>query len=371
MKAIIILLASMASALPSEEKQPRSFSIFSVVAFPNNECTTQMNGMKGVCLTEEECASRTGGSASGNCASGFGVCCFTMINTGGSTITTNVTYIQNTEFPAANTPAAGSAAQNFNFMLNGGSNIKSIRLDFDAFQFDQPAATGICTNDVVGLVQGSGLFTGVNSELCGTSTGQHVYLDHGSNGGAAINIGYNLNAVNTNGRTWKILVRYLEDGNPSLPTQGCLQWFTGTSGVIKSFNAENGANVGMLLANTDYKACIRMEKGMNCVAYTEARPQGQAPDAFNLHSANANNARQNAECLQNAIVIDSTTAAGTAETSFCGDVLSTVAQDTIGSTVYSKAPDAGFRVLTDNNNKDNPSSFEIRFAQSKSASCGS
>ena len=56
-----------------------AFSLFSVVTFKNLECTTQMstndNAMKGICQTAEDCGENNG-MASGNCASGFGVCCF-------------------------------------------------------------------------------------------------------------------------------------------------------------------------------------------------------------------------------------------------------------------------------------------------------
>ena len=56
-----------------------AFSLFSVVTFPNKECTTLMTpAMSGVCVTSEECqnSGNTIATASGNCASGFGVCCF-------------------------------------------------------------------------------------------------------------------------------------------------------------------------------------------------------------------------------------------------------------------------------------------------------
>ena len=48
-------------------------SLFSVVQFKNNECTAT-SGLTGVCYSSTECTDN-GGSASGNCASGFGVCC--------------------------------------------------------------------------------------------------------------------------------------------------------------------------------------------------------------------------------------------------------------------------------------------------------
>ena len=55
----------------------RAFSLFSVVKFDNVECTTS-NADKntfGMCLTSTECTDR-GGVHQGNCASGFGACCF-------------------------------------------------------------------------------------------------------------------------------------------------------------------------------------------------------------------------------------------------------------------------------------------------------
>ena len=56
----------------------------------------------GTCYTSTECE-ENGGSASGNCASGFGVCClFTIGSSSGSgtTVSINNTYIQNPSFPA-------------------------------------------------------------------------------------------------------------------------------------------------------------------------------------------------------------------------------------------------------------------------------
>ena len=50
------------------------FSLFSVVAFPNDECTTDTNSVRGVCYSDDDCGTK-GGTASGTCASGFGVCC--------------------------------------------------------------------------------------------------------------------------------------------------------------------------------------------------------------------------------------------------------------------------------------------------------
>ena len=54
----------------------------------------------GTCYSATEC-SDNGGKASGNCASGFGVCClFVLSSTSKLTVKENNTYIQNPSFPS-------------------------------------------------------------------------------------------------------------------------------------------------------------------------------------------------------------------------------------------------------------------------------
>lgn len=52
------------------------FSLFTVIKFNNTECnaTNWAGTWQGVCLTSLECTQQNG-SALGNCASGYGVCC--------------------------------------------------------------------------------------------------------------------------------------------------------------------------------------------------------------------------------------------------------------------------------------------------------
>ena len=53
-------------------RDKRVFSLFSIVQFPNQDCTTtDTNTPTGVCVTSEECTSGSG-SAAGQCAAGFG-----------------------------------------------------------------------------------------------------------------------------------------------------------------------------------------------------------------------------------------------------------------------------------------------------------
>ena len=72
----LFILMSWASLKVTLARTTKSFSLFSVVTFKNEECTTVMDsGMNGLCQSVNDC-SENSGTASGNCASGFGVCCF-------------------------------------------------------------------------------------------------------------------------------------------------------------------------------------------------------------------------------------------------------------------------------------------------------
>ena len=57
--------------------------IFNVVRFPNTACGSA-NNFNGTCYTASEC-NALGGSSSGSCASGFGVCCVFSLSCGGRT----------------------------------------------------------------------------------------------------------------------------------------------------------------------------------------------------------------------------------------------------------------------------------------------
>ena len=53
-------------------------SLFSIVRFANSFCYGN-NGLNGTCFTSVEC-SKNGGTASGSCAQGFGVCCTSKLS---------------------------------------------------------------------------------------------------------------------------------------------------------------------------------------------------------------------------------------------------------------------------------------------------
>merc|ERR1711992_222529 len=148
----LLCVASVATALPARDK--KAFSLFSVVTFPNAECTTDTTpAMTGICVTAEECSNDGDviAQAQGNCASGFGVCCMRRVEGNpNAAITSGLTYVQSPGFPqavAALNPAAGGAAVtaiNRDFNIMGGPNVCQIRFDFITAQTLNSAAAGTC-----------------------------------------------------------------------------------------------------------------------------------------------------------------------------------------------------------------------------------
>ena len=86
---ILIPLFYSAAAGAEDGRADRVLSIFNVVRFPNDACGSASN-LNGTCYTAEECTS-LGGTASGSCASSFGVCCVFSLSCGGRT-SANTSY---------------------------------------------------------------------------------------------------------------------------------------------------------------------------------------------------------------------------------------------------------------------------------------
>merc|ERR1712209_216495 len=85
-----------------EKRDPKQFSLFSIVTFKNAECSSaSTSGLKGVCMTSSECNDK--GYSDGNCAASFGVCCIQRVSTCGGTVENNCTYIDNPSYPSTYT----------------------------------------------------------------------------------------------------------------------------------------------------------------------------------------------------------------------------------------------------------------------------
>ena len=62
---------------------------------------------------------------------------------------------------------------------------------------------------------------------------------------------------------------------------GCLQYFTGVSGQMFSFNYNDAT--GLQLSNTDYTMCVRMERNFCGIQYTACPdPDNSPPQSFSV-----------------------------------------------------------------------------------------
>ncbi|CAH1118430.1 unnamed protein product [Phaedon cochleariae] len=77
----------------------RFFSLFTILQFNNTQCnvTNSAGSYLGICYTASEC-SNLGGTAIGNCANGYGVCCV-FIGTCGGSAQQNCSYFQSPNYP--------------------------------------------------------------------------------------------------------------------------------------------------------------------------------------------------------------------------------------------------------------------------------
>merc|ERR1711997_179860 len=151
---VICLVVGVANTATIDNINPKGLSLFSVVQFDNDECTTQdEKATTGVCWTASECSDK-GGTASGNCASGFGVCCLFTVSKSdcAGTIANNITYIQNDGYPSA---VSTSATTSCKYEFTGTSDICQIRLDFVAVTLTPPSSSppiGKCSTDSITVV---------------------------------------------------------------------------------------------------------------------------------------------------------------------------------------------------------------------------
>merc|ERR1711981_29762 len=276
------------------DKRPKDFSLFSVVTFQNKECTTDTSltggATQGTCYSSTECTDK-GGTKSGNCASGFGVCC-AFLNTAAvtSTISENRTRLRNTEYPSMQT---ATEAKSIIYTINKmSSDICQIRLDFDKFVIGGPntiaenivAGAGTsCTRDTLTITTTdvAAVLSTHTSTLCGDLTGEHLYVELSPTATDVATITLNTAITGTLApsvaqRAWDIKTSQIECFASYRAPLGCDKYMTDTDGKITSYNfvkttgttqAANAQNSGVELVLQRVNTCIRRAKGMCCIEY--------------------------------------------------------------------------------------------------------
>ncbi|TRY78130.1 hypothetical protein TCAL_15291 [Tigriopus californicus] len=112
----------------SSNRNGKLLSLFQIVQFPNDPCVS--TSRNGTCYTSDECESR-GGSSSGSCAQGFGVCCIFSLACG-SSISENCTYLVQTGVTSVSpNPCTYSVCK-------CSTQICRIRFDFTIFDIAPP-----------------------------------------------------------------------------------------------------------------------------------------------------------------------------------------------------------------------------------------
>ena len=78
-------------------------------------------------------------------------------------------------------------------------------------------------------------------DICGTNSGQHMYLDVGGGDfGNPMSIAHTFSGLQT--RYWQYRVSYIPCETTYTPPHGCLQWHMGEAGTTASFNFAGNNN---------------------------------------------------------------------------------------------------------------------------------
>jgi len=259
------------------------FSLFSIVQFPNDQCTTTSTEFTlGTCYSQAECSSN-GGTAYGNCAAGFGVCCVVVTSTCGTTINKNCTYITNPNFPSSYT-TTGTCTFTVSKMS---SDICQLRLDFATLEIVVSTASGTagkCGSTSGGTTISDALTvagqTGRNPPvICGKSTGHHMYVETGTSSTDTVSIPFALTATTGASRKWNIKVSQIACDAAWRCDEGCTQCFTGANGNVQSY----GFGTAQFLYSQQYSACFRQELGYCSIQFRESSIT--SPDPFDLDNA--------------------------------------------------------------------------------------
>jgi len=319
---------------PTKDKEARQFSLFSIVTFKNDQCTTA-GGLKGTCMTASECAGT--GTASGNCAASFGVCCYIKVSTCGGTVSRNCTYIESPGFPS-DYSTSGDCSYTVNRCQD---DICQIRLDFTSVSLQQPKATGTATTDndcsdtildITGGLTANSIFSNPPN-LCGTLTGQHVYIDSGRASTAAT-LKFTLSTSESN--SWRIKVTQIECWSPVKAPHGCLQYFYGdTRHTVESFNWDgtSACSTGCLFDDQSYSVCFRPEKGMCGMQWSQTEVSSSLSSfAFRDEEAESTASEVGTNCDGGYVQFHGTEAS--IHDKWCGTAFNSLENATTGGTMH-------------------------------------
>ncbi|XP_015836244.2 uncharacterized protein LOC658432 [Tribolium castaneum] len=282
------------TALQNKTKKFNKFlSLFQIVQFENSECqsSSTFGDYLGTCYHETECSALNGTNL-GDCADGYGVCCV-FRNTCGTSSNRNCTYFESPGYPDYDPPGSMVLPPSSStmpppitpdprFPITGGTtrqsdttmectiniyklsdNVQQMRLDFIDLELRGPV-NGTCSTESL-VIQGQNINT--VPEICGYNTGQHVYVDVSTLTGPL-----QLSVLSSTGERKRYNIRICQIANDCSQSSNCLQYYTGVTGMISSFNydqaAINNRSQPGYFNNLNYAICIRKEAGFCSITYT-------------------------------------------------------------------------------------------------------
>lgn len=275
--AVIAIYLISAVSCKEESLRDAKFSIFQIIKFENAPCIGATRN--GTCFTSAECES-AGGTADGDCADGFGKCCITILSDGATT-SLNQSYVVKT--------SSSTITSSTYTICPCSTDVCRIRFDFTAFTIAGPfsyvgtqkaasallvaaagagSAIGDCVTDTFSITGARNSGTPI---ICGTNTGQHVYVDSDGQNCHTINLGIGSASAT---RELDIMVTQYRCGEEAGGPEGCLQWHMEPNGKIRSFNFPNQANNAVVaagvthLSSQEYTICVRRPAGVTHICYT-------------------------------------------------------------------------------------------------------
>jgi len=250
-------------------RSKKALSVFNVVTFPNIACGAT-TGYNGTCFTASECTSK-GGTASGTCASSFGVCCVFNLACGESTT-------QNNTYAIISSYSTSSDKDPCTYTIcKQNADVCKIRIDFDTMVLAGPFTNhilakegpklGDCIFDTLTVSNPGGSSPPI---ICGYNTGQHIFVP-ASDACNTINIDIDTGTTTTT-RKWQLKYTQYECGSMLAPEQDCLQYFTAQTGTVATFNwdttATTVANSQVHLSNQYYDVCFRRTRSQCSICFS-------------------------------------------------------------------------------------------------------
>ncbi|CAG7826468.1 unnamed protein product [Allacma fusca] len=221
------------------------------------------NNQKGTCVSSFSCKIKNGASLQSNdCRNG--VCCQVPAKCGKTNDEGSCLIKQSGATITQNTGSGTNRVYKFP-KVKGACQVK---LEIDSFELEgEGAVDGECPTESMTVLGSS---TVQSLEICGSNTGQHMYLEYGS----ASHIALSMRLKEGSLSTYSIRSYYIKCKSPKRVPAHCLKYYTGISGKDRSFNNNKGQ-----LNNQNYKVCVERVEGMNSITWNECRDE---PGSFSV-----------------------------------------------------------------------------------------